>query len=320
MLTSSRRRKQDNTISDWEQPVDAPILSYLFNRFIYGFPGLRDAKREYWTDNIQPFFDGFAQRNLSWTRERSEITKRRMLSMGFTRLLSTYFNVGITAVGEESPARPSLGLMREIDGLFPGRMESMYKACLGIRGRPKKGNGFNAWVAVPRQDGTEFVIGTQVLANARKPLFFVVRPWRRVGEFFDELEDCNVDDELALPVLPTGGPPDRLYLQRALRLIVIALSNPPKATVGSERLTKARSALEKFLLEEPLKVSEKTRADLMARAERDDRTLEAERKRWTKVGKHVRTLRTTWNMWRDALIGTGSSPALLPWRDGPLTI
>lgn len=91
----------------------------------------------------------------------------RMLSMGFTRLLSTYFNVGITALGDESPARPSLGTMRDIDGLFPGKMQSMYKASLGINGRPKEGQGFNAWVAVPKQDGNVSSSGSPAQRDPR---------------------------------------------------------------------------------------------------------------------------------------------------------
>lgn len=39
-------RKADNRVENWEKPVDPPILSFLFNRFVYGFPGLRDAKRQ----------------------------------------------------------------------------------------------------------------------------------------------------------------------------------------------------------------------------------------------------------------------------------
>lgn len=84
----------------WERPYDSPILDYCFWRFVLGFsflvhsisviltiyctyarfmknfPGLNEAKDVYWTDQIQTFFDSFAERNLSSTRERSEITKR----------------------------------------------------------------------------------------------------------------------------------------------------------------------------------------------------------------------------------------------------
>lgn len=45
-------------------------------RFIYNMPGLSSAKPAYWQEQIQPFFDSFAERDLSSTVERGEITKR----------------------------------------------------------------------------------------------------------------------------------------------------------------------------------------------------------------------------------------------------
>lgn len=120
-----------------------------------------------------------------------------------------------------------------------------------------------------------------------------------------QLEELNEDNRLGLPVLPTGSAPDRLSVQRILRAIVIALSNPPTKVADTDEVHKARQVLEKFLLEQPIKISESTKSELLSKAERDDQILDSERKRWTKAGKRVRTLRTTWNMWRDALIGSG---------------
>jgi hypothetical protein len=45
-------------------------------RFIYNLPALRLAKTEYWKDQIQPFWDSLAEKDLSTTIERSEVTKR----------------------------------------------------------------------------------------------------------------------------------------------------------------------------------------------------------------------------------------------------
>ena len=60
-----------------------------FFRFILQFPGLNEAPLKFWQERIQPFFDSFAERGFSTTRERSEITKRRLLSLAFTRILGT---------------------------------------------------------------------------------------------------------------------------------------------------------------------------------------------------------------------------------------
>ncbi|KAK4703173.1 hypothetical protein P7C70_g3044, partial [Phenoliferia sp. Uapishka_3] len=100
-----------------EDVVDSPVLRYLFWRFIANAPALRDAKKEYWTDQIQPFFDSFAERGFSTTQERNEVTKRRLLAMGFTRLLGTYYSTCMTASGNPAPSRPSLRISKRIDGL-----------------------------------------------------------------------------------------------------------------------------------------------------------------------------------------------------------
>jgi hypothetical protein len=122
---------------------ESPILRYLYWRFVYNFPALRLAKSEYWTQQIQPFFDSFAERDLSTTRERSEVTKRRLLSLGLTRILSTYYSTCLLPLGLAEPARPTIPVMRRIDGLYPGNMESMWRTQ-----RPGTRVAFNAWTAI----------------------------------------------------------------------------------------------------------------------------------------------------------------------------
>lgn len=129
-------------------------------RFIFNFPALRLAKTEYWTEQIQPFFDSFAERDLSTTKERSEVTKRfvplsrsskisltrtrsRLLAMGLTRILGTYYGTCIRPIGPSSPARPSIAVMRRIDHLFPGSMESLWRTLV-----PGTEVGYNAWAAI----------------------------------------------------------------------------------------------------------------------------------------------------------------------------
>lgn len=45
-------------------------------RFILHLPVLRLAPNSYWTDHIQPFWDSLAEKDLSTTVERDEVTKR----------------------------------------------------------------------------------------------------------------------------------------------------------------------------------------------------------------------------------------------------
>lgn len=142
--------------STWDKPTDPPILRYLFYRFIKNFPGLDEAKEEYWTDRIQPFFDSFAERNFSVTRERGEVTKRRLLAMGFTRVLGTYMGSAITPLGDSTPSRPDKALMTRVDLLFPGNMQAMHRILCGKRkdGSSKAPN-YNAWVGIPAGGSTE---------------------------------------------------------------------------------------------------------------------------------------------------------------------
>lgn len=57
-------------------PLSCVGLTFSTRSFLYNMPGLRNAKLEYWQENIQPFFDSFAERDLSSTVERGEVTKR----------------------------------------------------------------------------------------------------------------------------------------------------------------------------------------------------------------------------------------------------
>jgi hypothetical protein len=125
-------------------------------------PALREAKPEYWTDQIQPFFDSFAERDLSTTKERSEVTKRsveiifrvlagpadqearrRLLAMGITKVLGTYYSTCLTPLGQHAPARPSGRIMKRIDHLVPGTMDSMWETEF-----PGRHPGYNAWTAI----------------------------------------------------------------------------------------------------------------------------------------------------------------------------
>jgi len=138
------------------------------NRFLANLPALRTAKESYWTDQIQPFIDSFAERDLSSTKERGEITKRwakklsktffsrnadrfviswlhrRMLATGITRIIGSYLSTSIRPIGPSAPARPSTRTMHRVDLLVPGTMESMAKLLFPQQAQPE----YNAWVSV----------------------------------------------------------------------------------------------------------------------------------------------------------------------------
>lgn len=82
-------------------------------------------------------------------------TRRRLLSFGITRILGSYFGTCLTSLHPSAPARPSVDIMRKINSLFPGSMESMWKQKF-----PGTKEGYNAWVGVESSEAEvrEFVL------------------------------------------------------------------------------------------------------------------------------------------------------------------
>ena len=73
--------------------------------------------------------------------------------MGLTRIFGTYFSTCVTAIGDATPSRPTVALMRRIDNLYPGSMRTFHKSMFGEA--PDKREPYNAWVAVPVHEGDE---------------------------------------------------------------------------------------------------------------------------------------------------------------------
>ncbi|GAA5956736.1 hypothetical protein JCM21900_002166 [Sporobolomyces salmonicolor] len=292
---------------DEEQVIESPICQYLYWRFVYNLPALRTARPSYWTDQIQPFFDSFAERDLSSTRERGEITKRRMLATGITRILGTYFSTCVRPLGLSSPARPSLAMMRQIDLLVPGSMGSMWRLL-----HPEQPEvAYTAWVAVVEeqkaQDETIFRIISRVLVAEGQPLYHAFHRWsalQQLSSSFTSLDPCN---SLNLPLLPhasSSRPASRSVIQRYLRLLVIALSAPPESPLDSEVLSDARNILESFLLGPSDEISKRDLEGWARRGEEQEQEDEKRYRKWVSSGKRVKRLRTTWVRYRLALVET----------------
>lgn len=67
--------------------------------------------------------------------------------MGFTRILGTYLSTCLPPAGRSAPSRPSISVMRRIDHLVPGSMDSMWRT--EHPGRPP---AYNAWSAVVSEE------------------------------------------------------------------------------------------------------------------------------------------------------------------------
>ncbi|GAA6055274.1 hypothetical protein JCM3770_001520, partial [Rhodotorula araucariae] len=305
----------------------SPLCAYLFARFVHAMPGLRGAKQEYWTDHVQPFFDSFAERDLSATIERGEITKRRMLAFGIVRLLGTYTSRALSAPRPRralapAPSRPTAGAMRLVDVLVGGAggMDELARAVLGLGAAGGAVDGaYNAWVGVldaglgPAEadsgEAAGFHVLTQPLATPSHPLVHALRPLSAFVALDGTLRTLDPASRLALPALPvTQSALDARDAQTWLRWLVVALSCPA-ATVrpdSSERdadvLASARAALETFLLSTPSGEGEGKAAELRRAVEIADARAQPLADEWARVGRRTRMLRTTWVRYRGALI------------------
>ncbi|GAA6021527.1 hypothetical protein JCM10207_005791 [Rhodosporidiobolus poonsookiae] len=289
---------------DKERVEESPVCQYLFWRFIYNAPALRSAKPTYWTE-IQHFIDSFAERDLSSTVERGEVTKRRMLSLGIVRILGTYYSTCLRSLGPASPARPTATMMRRIDLLVPGGMESMWRVL-----RPEEEARYGAWVAVVEEtsEGGEkaFRILTRALASHSKPLSHALRPLSALRMLISTLSALDADGVLALPVLPSppspAPGPSRADVQTYLRHLVVVLSAPHPSQEGSPLLSTARREVEAFLLSFEPQPTESELDAWVKQAEREEKEDDERHRAWVEVGRRVRRLRSTWVRYRRALI------------------
>ncbi|GAA5887625.1 hypothetical protein JCM16303_001452 [Sporobolomyces ruberrimus] len=290
---------------DEENVVDSPVCRYLYWRFIANLPALRTAKPTYWTDQIQPFIDSFAERDLSSTKERGEITKRRMLATGITRIVGSYLSTSIKPLGPSAPARPTLAMMNRVDLLVPGSMESMWRLLHPQSPQPE----YNAWVAVVEEKTKSgvsvFRIVSRVLVVEGQPLFHALRSWPAIRNFASSLNSLDPRNSLNLPLLPYGTSSlsaSRASIQTYVRHVVIALSSPPTALSDSEILSEARQLLETFLLAGKDQISKSDLAEWVKRGEEQDRIDEKKHRTWVGIGRRVKSLRTIWVKYRRALI------------------
>lgn len=136
---------------------------------------------------------------------------------------------------------------------------------------------------------------------------------RRYADFVklhETLLAVDPDHKLQLPMIPRvpfgAAAPPRARLQQYLRWLIIALSAPPEGIEeDSSLLQDARSKLEAFLLGSAEEVDAEELEDWVEKGEQEEAKAEETRQKWVKVGQRGKTLRTTWNLYRTALIEGG---------------
>ncbi|EER28731.1 hypothetical protein D8B26_000994 [Coccidioides posadasii str. Silveira] len=119
-------------------PVDSelPILRYIFVRHVRNFPFLDQAKEEeFWQAKLQVFLESFANKHISSSEDRHEVTKRRKLALKCEKLVELMMVSGIrTSSGYEERIRFS-----EIEVVDRGANEQ------GLLVNVPDGHSINGW-------------------------------------------------------------------------------------------------------------------------------------------------------------------------------
>lgn len=141
-----------------------------------------------------------------------------------------------------------------------------------------------------------------------KPTCLVSHSWFAIQRLAASLDPQRL---LSLPPLPNSSNTQQViptpHLQRWLRSIVIALSHPPAELADSPAVTEARQKLETFLLGEPEKASTRELEEWVRKGKEEEASAERKRQKWVAIGKRAKKLRTTWALYRGALVAGGPS-------------
>ncbi|GAA5877826.1 hypothetical protein JCM3774_000188 [Rhodotorula dairenensis] len=310
-LFGGGKDKKDNQFDGytWDPASvdESPVYQYLFWRFIYNMPGLSSAKPLYWQAQIQPFFDSFAERDLSSTVERGEITKRRMLSLGIVRIVGTYYSTCLRPLQPSSPARLSVSMKLKIDLVVPGGVESMWRRVSTEAGYEQ----CKSWVAVAEEKGqgldVSYRIITRALGAPDRPVFAAMRSYTDCRSLASALAELDPKNRLDLPAFPTSGHQAKACTQRSmqryLRLLVICLSCPSRLGVEDQTLLgAARSEVEAFLLRDGVTPASTGLTALVTRCEAEEKEDDERHRRWVEVGQKSERLQAAWRTYRHKLI------------------
>ncbi|CAH7688747.1 hypothetical protein BY996DRAFT_4576011 [Phakopsora pachyrhizi] len=100
----SKPIQSDELVSVVEQEKNKglPLIKLIFQRFLASLPGLKDSPL--WL-NIGALVDDFNQRNFSTSRERKQLTKRAVVSIAYTEILTSLITPVLKV--EEGAGQPS---------------------------------------------------------------------------------------------------------------------------------------------------------------------------------------------------------------------
>lgn len=81
--------------------TDTPFLRFIFNRFIFTFPFLRNSEATFWL-KVSEFINEFQKKNITTSSTREETTKRKKLGEKIINEFTLLLNAGLkTTLGKE---------------------------------------------------------------------------------------------------------------------------------------------------------------------------------------------------------------------------
>lgn len=281
----NRKKNAINRDGLKEEPIDPPILRFLFRNFLWKFPYLADVKPTFWTDRIQPAWDDFAARDFSSTRERAQITKRRIISVHNTLYLGKLVNSGLKIKDKGQHLVLTQEDFKLVDSLVADSIDAFE-------------NGF--WVGVVKVDRIPAKAAEQrpeenytiYVREQGKSEAFVTRSYQSFVEMHKWLS-TNFPHE-ALPTLPKAltvhAPMPRAALQCYLRAM---LTLPVVAT--SQRFRD-------FLTLKPVILNPEEASSLQSKAVKQEKDAAA---LWHQAGLKARGTRKAWRQYTHALVYEG---------------
>ncbi|KAF2099472.1 hypothetical protein NA57DRAFT_38568 [Rhizodiscina lignyota] len=177
---------------------DLPILRYVFVNHVRNFPFLDQAReKEFWQDKLQVFLESFANKNISSSEDRLEMTKRKKLANKAEKLMELMMVSGLpTASGYEERIRFS-----EIEVVDRGADEN------GLVANRPEGRMINGWdinVAGVRKKNVKRHVRTHVHAEYLLRVKQAGKDDIYVGRRYSDFQQLNKRLRLEMPgkVLP----------------------------------------------------------------------------------------------------------------------
>lgn len=113
------------------QPVELPLLRYMFRQFVLSFPFMAAAPKDFYSQKLQPFIAAVVSRNLSSTslfdEPDAEKASRKTIIAKFERALTLFLGNATKLLGPEEVVRLTQSDLDRLDLLSKKRQARLAK-------------------------------------------------------------------------------------------------------------------------------------------------------------------------------------------------